>query len=140
MGPDIGTVEIHKDRDIAHNANRTLRAIGSKRLPLFEEKELHGTADIEIVLHFRVRLLDRHWIAMSQFARPAVPAFQFETRAQAIEENEVIEPPLILPAEAFVTRERRSAQPSAKNCAPLQTAAAASGGKPTGNPPARRHG
>jgi hypothetical protein len=104
MGPDIGAVEIHEDRDVAHDANRMLRAIGSKRLPLFVEKKLHGAAGVEIVEHFGVRLLDRHWIAMSQFAGPAVPAFQFETRAQAVEENEVIEPPLVLPAEVFVTR------------------------------------
>ncbi len=43
---------------------------------------------------------------MSQFAGPVVPAFQLETRPQAIEEDEVIEPPLILPAEALVTRAR----------------------------------
>src|SRR6266478_5935237 len=92
MGPDIGAVEIDKNRDVAHDANRTLRAVGAERLPLFEEKELHGAADIEIVEHFSVRLLDRHRIAMSQFAGPAVPPFQLETRAQTIEEHEVIEP------------------------------------------------
>src|SRR5437899_5688852 len=103
MGPDIGAVEIDKNRDVAHDANRTLRAIGSKRLPLFEEKELHDAADVEIIEHFRVRLLDRRRIAMSQFAGPMVPAFQLETRAQTIEENEVIEPPLVLPAEILIT-------------------------------------
>src|SRR5271157_4959769 len=106
MSPDIGAVEIYEDRNVAHDANRMLRAISTKRLPLFEEKELHGAADIEIVEHFRLSLLDRHRIAMTQFAGPAVPAFQLEARAQAIEENEVIEPPLILPAEALVTRAR----------------------------------
>src|SRR5216684_1650009 len=102
VGPDIGAVEIYEDRDVAHDANRMLRAIGSKRLPLFEEKELHGAADIEIVEHFRVSLLDRRRIAMSQFAGPVVPAFQLEARTQTIEEDEVIEPPLVLPAEAIV--------------------------------------
>src|ERR1700674_2104166 len=94
VSPDIGAVEIHKDRDVAHDANRTLRAVGAERLPLFEEKKLHDAADIEIVDHFRVRLLDRRRIAMSQLAGPLVPALQLETRAQTIEENEVIEPPL----------------------------------------------
>src|SRR5882762_9895953 len=103
VGPDIGAVEIDKNRDVAHDANRTLRAIGSKRLPLFEEEKLHDAADVEIVEHFRVRLLDRRRIAMSQFPGPAVPAFQLETRAQTIEENEVIEPPLVLPAEILIT-------------------------------------
>src|SRR5712664_3652962 len=103
VGPDIGTVEIYKDRDVAHDANRTLRAVGAERLPLFEEKELHDAADIEIVEHFRVRRLERRRIAMSQFAGPMVPAFQLETRAQTIEENEVIEPPLVLPAEILIT-------------------------------------
>src|ERR1035441_71294 len=44
-GPDIGAVEIHEDRHVAHDANRMLRAIGSKSLPLFEEKELHDAAE-----------------------------------------------------------------------------------------------
>src|SRR5258708_13692419 len=98
VGPDIGAVEIYEDCDVAHDANRTLRAIGSQRLPLFEEKELHGAAGIEIVEHFRVRRLDRQRGTMSQFAGPAVPAFQPETCAQAIEKNEIIKPPLVLPA------------------------------------------
>src|SRR6266403_2681035 len=33
VGPDVGAVEIHKDRDVAHDANRMLRAMGSKSLP-----------------------------------------------------------------------------------------------------------
>src|SRR5258708_6393880 len=103
MGPDRGAAEITKDRDVAHDANRTWRTVGAERLPLFEEKELHDAADVEIIEHFRVRLLDRRRIAMSQFAGPMVPAFQLETGAQTIEENEVIEPPLVLPAEILIT-------------------------------------
>src|SRR6202140_2915576 len=103
VGPDVGAVKIHKDRDVAHDANRMLSAIGSKRLPLFEEKKLHDAADIEIFEHFRVRVLDRRRIAMSQFAGPVVPAFELETSAQTIEENEVIKPPLVLPAEGLIT-------------------------------------
>src|SRR5258708_36434573 len=48
VGPDVGAVEVYEDRDVAHDANRMLGTMGSKRLPLFEEKELHGTADIEV--------------------------------------------------------------------------------------------
>src|SRR5208283_4274929 len=58
MGPDISTVEIHKDCDVAHDTNGTLRAIGTKRLPLLEEKELHDAAHIEFVEHIGVRLLN----------------------------------------------------------------------------------
>src|ERR1700730_15289419 len=76
VGPDIGAVEIYKDRNVAHDTNRTLRAIGSKRLPLFEEENLYDAADIEIVEHFLVRLLDPRRIAMSQFVGPVVPALQ----------------------------------------------------------------
>src|SRR5208337_5441424 len=54
VGPDIGAVEIHEDGDVADNANGTLRTIGTKCLPLFEEKELHGAAHIEIAEHFGV--------------------------------------------------------------------------------------
>src|SRR5713101_218356 len=102
MSPDIGAIEIYEDRDVAHDPNRMLRAIGSQRLPLLEEKELHGASHIEFVEHLRVLLVQRHRIAVSQFTGPAIPAFQLETRAQAIEENKVIEPPLILPAEVLV--------------------------------------
>src|SRR5258708_18113761 len=79
VGPDIGAVEIYEDCDVAHDANRTLRAIGSQRLPLFEEKELHGATGIEIVEHFRVRRLDRQRDTISQLPEPAVPAFQPRT-------------------------------------------------------------
>src|SRR5216684_1672164 len=106
VGPDIGAVEIYKDRDVAHDANRMLRTIGSERLPLLEEEKLHDAADIEIVEHFRVSLLDRRRIAMSQFAGPVVPAFQLETSAQSIKENEVIEPPSVLLAEGLVAGAR----------------------------------
>src|SRR5450631_399128 len=49
MSPHIGAVKIHEDGDVADDAYRALRAIGSKRLPLFEEKKLQGAADIELV-------------------------------------------------------------------------------------------
>src|SRR6266849_443177 len=102
MSPDIGAIEIYEDRDVAHDPNRMLRAIGSQRLPLLEEKELHGASHIEFVEHLRVLLVQRHRIAVSQFTGPAIPAFQLETRAQPIEENKVIQPPLILPAEVLI--------------------------------------
>ncbi len=83
-----------------------LGAICPKRLPLFKEKELHYASHIKIVEHVRVRLLQRHRIAMRQFAGPTVPAFELEMGAQTIEENEVVKPPLVLPAKALVTRAR----------------------------------
>src|SRR5271157_1286248 len=95
VGPDIGAVEIYEDRDVAHDANRMLRAISPKRLPLFEEEKLQDAADIELLEHFCVRLLDRRGSA-------------------------------------------RSVWRNAQSCAPLQTAEAVSGGKPTGNPRARQ--
>src|SRR5260370_5384328 len=81
VGPDIGAVKIYEDRDVAHDANRMSRAIGSKRLPLFEENKMHGAPELEFFQPLRVSLVQRHRIAMSQFTGPAVPAFQFETRA-----------------------------------------------------------
>src|SRR5271154_5511239 len=96
MRPDIGAVEIHEDRNVAHDTNRMFRTIGSKRLPLFEEKKLHRAADIEFFGHFQPYLIDGRRFPMTQSARPAVPAFEFETGAQAIEENKIVEPPSIL--------------------------------------------
>src|SRR5208282_1262018 len=104
MSPDIGTVEIHEDGDVAHDTNGTLRAIGTKRLPLLEKEELHDAAHIEFLEHFGVRLLEGHWIAVGQFVGPSVPIFQLETRAQTVEKNKVVEPPLVLTAEALITR------------------------------------
>src|SRR5271165_6964435 len=103
MGPDIGAVEIYEDRHVADDSNRMLRAIRSKRLPLFKKKELHGAADGEIRAHLLLHFFHRHRIAMRQFTGPAVPAFQLETRAQSIEQNEVIEPPLVLAAKGLET-------------------------------------
>src|ERR1700732_1566657 len=57
VGPDIGAVKIYKDRNVAHDANRTLRAIGSKRLPLVGEEELHDGEDMEILGPFLGRLV-----------------------------------------------------------------------------------
>src|ERR1700722_16931117 len=80
MRPNIGAVEINEDRDIAHHSNGMTRAMAAKRLPLFEEKKLHGAADVEFGGHFGARFFNRRRISMSQFARPVVPAFQLETR------------------------------------------------------------
>src|SRR5260221_6217895 len=84
VGPAIGAVEIYEDRDVANDANRTLCAIGSQRLPLSEDKKLHGAAGIEIVEQLRARRLDRQRVTMSQFAGPAVPAFHTDKSASAI--------------------------------------------------------
>src|SRR5260370_34496601 len=94
VGPDIGAVKIYKDRNVAHDANRTSRAIGSKRLPLFEEERLHDAADIEIFEHFLVRLLDPRRIAMSQFTGAVVPDLQLEARTLRLDSTDIIKPPL----------------------------------------------
>src|ERR1019366_5098076 len=78
------------------------RAIGAKRLPFVVKKELDRAADVEIVLHFRACLSQRLRIAMRQFVRPVVPALQLKTGAQCVEEDEVVEPPLILVGEVFI--------------------------------------
>ena len=76
VGPDVGAVKIHKDRDVAHDANRMLSAIGSKRLPLFEEKKLHYAADFEIfeVPSFAARMpLMFHEMSFMGAAPPKCP-------------------------------------------------------------------
>src|SRR5271166_5369085 len=103
MGPDIGTVEIYEDRHVADDSNRMLLAMRSKRLPLFKKKELHDAAEGEIRAHLLLHFFHRQRIAMRQFTGPAVPAFELETRAQSIEENEVVEPPLVLTAKGVET-------------------------------------
>ena len=130
MRPNIGAIEIHKDRDVAHYANRLLRAISSQRLPLLVEKKLHRAAHVEFVMHFGLRLGDRDRIAVNKFARPMVPAFKLETRAQSIEKDEVIEPCLILPAKIFKTPACRRSGGAHESGEPPRTTKAAYDGKP----------
>ena len=76
MRPDIGTVKVHEDRNIADHPDRTLCAISAQRLPLLEEEKLDDTAGLEIVMHLGSLLGQRPRITMSQLARPVVPTFE----------------------------------------------------------------
>src|SRR5664279_3708242 len=62
MSPDVGAVEIHKDRDIADDVDGLLYTVGAQGLPLFVKKELKGATHSELVLHFGVSSGDGNWI------------------------------------------------------------------------------
>ena len=101
MHPDVGAVVINEDRDVAHDADRTLGAIVAQGTPLLRESELQDTAHHQIVGHVAPYLVERGRFAMRQFARPLIPVGEFVMRAQAIEEHEIFQPLRILLAETL---------------------------------------
>ena len=137
MSPDVGAIQVHEDGDVPDHANRALRTVGAQRLPLLGEEKLHYAARFEIVVEFGSFLLQRSRIAMRQFARPAVPAFQTQVGAQAVEQNEVVEPPAVVLAKTLETGPCLRRCRCAENCARLRTTAASSGGKCVGSRPVR---
>src|SRR5579872_101419 len=50
--PDVSAVMIYKDRNIAHDANRTIGAILTKSVPLLVEGELQRAPDADVVREF----------------------------------------------------------------------------------------
>src|SRR5208282_6183909 len=96
--PDIGAVVVDEDSDVAHNANRTLRAVSPEGLPLLVECELQGAANLQIERQIFASLLEGRRFTACQFRGPVFPAGQFLLRAQGVEENEVVEPPGVLRA------------------------------------------
>src|SRR5258708_36167288 len=101
--PHIGTVVVHKDRNVTGNPNRPLRTIASQRLPLFVEGKLQRTADLEINFQFLADFFQGSRLAMRQVVRPLIPAVQFLLGPHGIEQNKVIQPPGILRLEMIKT-------------------------------------
>ncbi len=101
MHPDVGAVVIHENGNVAHNANRALRAIPPQRLPLLIKSKLQSAADLQVVRQLLARLLQRARFALRQPCRPFVPARQFLLRTQRIEQNEIVQPPRVLRTKAF---------------------------------------
>ena len=80
---------------------RFLRTIGAQRMPLLVKKELNHAAGFEIVGEFPAFFVEGHRITVSQFARPAIPTLQVKMRPQTVKENEIVQPPLVVFAEAL---------------------------------------
>jgi len=76
------------------------------QIELVGKEKLDDTAGLEVVVEFGSLLLQCSGFPMSQFARPAVPTFQVELRAQAVEQDEVVQPPSVFLTETVETGTR----------------------------------
>src|SRR6266550_1435106 len=101
MGPDIGAVVVHEDRDVAHDAHRAKSAMVPQCAPLLSEGELQSAAPDQFLAHLAANTIERGRLAESEVARPFVPVRQLMLRPQSIEEDEVVEPIFVLGAEAL---------------------------------------
>src|SRR4029077_2766432 len=52
MSPDIGAVVVHKDGNIAHDADGALRTISTQCVPLLIECKLQGAAHSQVIREF----------------------------------------------------------------------------------------
>src|SRR5580658_89812 len=73
--PHVGAVVIHKDCDIAHNADRPLGAVPSQRPPLLVESKLQRAANLNVSRQFMPCCLQRCWLSTGKVVWPPVPAF-----------------------------------------------------------------
>src|SRR5215469_3265263 len=103
MRPDVGAVMIHENGDIADHADGAIGAIFPERSPLLVEGELQGAADAYIDGQFLPRFRHRGRLPLGELLRPMVPRCELSAGAEGIEQNEIVEPPLIVAAKGFET-------------------------------------
>ena len=112
MRPNIGAIVIHEDCDIADHANRPFGAILPQRAPLFIKGKLKSASNLDVVRQFLTSLLQRCRLAMREISWPLVPTHKFLSGTKRVEQNEVIQPPMILGTESI-----QSAAETARSCA-----------------------
>src|SRR5260370_14014321 len=100
MGPTVGTVVVHEDRDIADDADGPLGAVTAQRPPLLIKSELQCASNPKVVRQFCTRFFQGDGLTVREIMRPLIPPDKFLPRAQSIKEGKVVEPPRILSAEA----------------------------------------
>lgn len=113
IGPDVRAVIVHENGDVTGNANRVLVTVCAQTLPLVEEGKLNDAPDIEFLFELFHHQLEARGFAAGQLSRPLIPALLLLMFAQAVEEYEILEPPMVVTAELFKTRAlgRRSTGP-----------------------------
>src|ERR1700729_2403067 len=99
MRPNGGAVVVHEDRDVAHNADLALRAVTTQRPPLFVKSELQRAPNLDIGEQLLTGFFQSGRLPMRETMRPPVPALEFLSGAQGIEQNEVIQPPSVFRTE-----------------------------------------
>ncbi len=131
MRPDIGAVIVHEDCDVAHDADRLLRAVTPQRPPLFVEGELQRASNLEIGGQFLCAP------SPTQPARDApdraATDSSFLVFAGRAEHRREQNPPATkhFPRGTCQTALAHRPKPSAGSSAPPQTAAASSARKPS---------
>src|SRR6185437_16217080 len=104
MCPNVGAVVVHKDGNIAQNANLPLCAVRPQRTPLLVEKELNSLLDRQLAT---VRIqYSRQCIALPSaiLRRPVNPAYIAVHSSQHSEQRVVREPGNIVLAEFLKSR------------------------------------
>jgi hypothetical protein len=101
MGPHIGTVVGHKDRDIAENADAPFTTIGPKRRPLPEELILYVLVGFNFFFELLDPSHDRFRAARSDGGVPLVPDCSAVGYLNSCECGVVLEPMGVLLAKAM---------------------------------------
>jgi hypothetical protein len=70
-------------------------------MPLFVESELQRATNLNIIGKFGASLFQGHRLTIRQIVRPSIPALKLLPRPERVKEDEVVQPPSILFAEAL---------------------------------------
>src|SRR5436305_6666181 len=114
MHPDVGAIVVHEDGDIAYDANVALAAVAAQLPPLLVKGKLEDAAHAQIISKFFTGFGQGRRLTVGKIMGPTVPAREFVPGAEAIEQNEVIEPPGIFGAERFEALQRFARRRSQK--------------------------
>src|SRR3954454_5684566 len=108
MRPHVGAVVADEDGDVADDLDAALRGSRPDRVPLLSKEKLDDAMELQLFCELVMRFLDRIRLACSELARPRIPSRTVEALTKASEEHEVLEPPVVLAAEAFEAIARRT--------------------------------
>src|SRR4051812_33358760 len=101
MSPHVGAVITDKDRNIADDLYAAAVGGFPHRAPLLEEKELDDAQHLQLVLQLQKRFFHCCGFARGQLGRPGIPGYASVTLAQNGEENEILQPPIVVGAKTF---------------------------------------
>src|SRR5689334_22141684 len=103
MRPDVRTVVADEDSNVADDLDSTLRGRRPDRTPLLGKKELDDAMELQLLCKLVVRPVEGFRLTRGEFNRPGIPGGTIEALAQTGEQNKILQPPIILRAEALET-------------------------------------
>src|SRR6185369_10493673 len=101
IGPNVGRILGHEDRQIADNADAALVAVTLQREPLPEEEKLVEHVRLDFVAQLFARALERSGRAANQRWLPLVPRNAAVVIFESTEERVIFEPVCLLLSERF---------------------------------------